>query len=101
MSSPLTLPDDQKANVPLIFKDAIGVVHAPPSGGSVVSDNEAVATASVAADDASVDIVSVADGTCNVTYTNGSVSDTIAVTVATPTPTSVALDPDHATFSAR
>lgn len=102
MPSNLTLPDDQIANVPLKFRDAVGEVHAPPSGGSVSVDNEAVATAVLADDDASVTITPVADGTAVVTYTNtDGVSDTLTVTVAEPTPTSVEFDPADATFSAK
>lgn len=99
MPASITLPDDQNVNVPLMFRDAVGVVHAPPTGGSVVSDNPAVATASVAADDGSVDVQSVSDGSATITYTNGAVSDTLAVTVATPTPTSVGFNTDGATFT--
>ena len=101
MPGSITLPDDQEVTVPLKFADAIGAVHAPATGGTASSDNTAVATVTVAADDQSVLIVSVADGTCNVTYTNGSLSDTLAVTVAAPTPTSVALDVADAVFSAK
>ena len=98
MPGSITLPDDQEVVLPLIFKDAIGAVHAPASGGSVSSDNTAVATVTLAADDQSITVVSVADGTCNVTYTNGSLSDTLAVTVAAPTPTSVSIDTSNPVF---
>lgn len=99
MPSSITLPDDQSVNVPLVFRDAVGVIHAPPDGGSVSSDNPAVATATVAADDGSIDVLSVADGVATITYTNGAVSDTLTVTVAQPTPTSVEFNAGGATFT--
>lgn len=99
MPASITLPDDQQVKVPLEFHDAIGVVHAPVSGGSVSSSDPAVATATLADDDASVTIVSVADGTATVTYTNGAVSDTLEVTVAVPAPTSVDFTTTGAVFS--
>lgn len=102
MPGSLTLPDDMEVTVPLIFRDAVGVVHAPPGGGSVAVDDTNVCTASVSDDDTSVVIVSVADGTATVTYTNDNagnpVSDTVTVTVAMPTPTSVDFDEASAVF---
>lgn len=101
MPSSITLPDDQKVVVPLKFRDAVGDVHAPTSGGSVSSSDDNIATAILAADDASVEVTSVADGTATITYTNGAVSDTLEVTVAIPTPTAVAFDTADAVFAPR
>ena len=97
----VTLPNNQDVNVPMIFKAGASVVHAPVSGGAAHSDNEAVATASVAADDGSVNVVSVADGACTISYSNGAMSDTIALTVSDPVADSVAFNPDGLTFTAR
>ncbi|HVH77171.1 MAG TPA: hypothetical protein VM755_19825 [Stellaceae bacterium] len=101
VSGSLNFADDDVATVPLVFKDQNGVVHAPPTGGTAASDNSAVATAALSADGGSVVITPVADGSCNVSYSNGALSDSISVTVSPPAPTSVALDAADATFAAK
>ncbi len=97
----ITLPDDAKATVPLVFADAIGSHTHPPAGGTVTSDNPAVATAALSADGGLVEITSVADGVANVAYSNGSLSATLQVTVQAPTPTAVDFDTADATFAPR
>jgi hypothetical protein len=101
MTISVTLPDDQKVNVLMVFKDSAGVVHAPTTGGTVASDNDLVATATVAADDGSVEITAVADGACKITYVNGMLTDTVDLTVSAPAATSMAFSPDGMTFTAR
>jgi len=94
MAQPLIITDDHDVRVPLKWSDDVGVIGHPPLTGTVVtSDNPAVISGGdVAADGMSVVLRTVDDGTCNVTVTNGSLSDTIPVTVAAPTPTSLVAD---------
>lgn len=101
MGAPLSLPDDQVATVPLLFKTASGHVHPPVGGGTANSSDEAVATAALGADGGSVIVTAVADGSCTVTYSNGSLVDTLPVTVAPPAAASVELDAGDATFTAK
>jgi hypothetical protein len=93
MSGTATLTTDHDLKVPLIWKDDVGSVSAPAAAGTTaVSDTPAVATADVGSDDLEIFIRSVAVGTCNVTVTNGALTDTIAVVVTEPQATSLDVD---------
>jgi hypothetical protein len=95
----ITLPDDDTATVPLIFRDGTQAVHAPATGGAVAVDNPAVATAELSPADDSVLITAMGDGDCTVTYTNGGLSDTLTVHVQAPAPTAVEFNAGGATFA--
>lgn len=102
MSGTVNITTDHDARVPLQWKDDVGTVSAPDAANTVAtSDNTAVATVDVAADDASVVVRSVADGTCNVTVTNGSLTDTIVVNVTDPSATSLNVDAADAVLVAK
>lgn len=98
------IPSNQNVNIPLDFSDIGGPDSPPATGASVTTSNPAIATATVAADDGSVNIVSVGVGVgCSVTYTNSSTTPnltaTLVVDVVAPSPTAVAFDTAKATFS--
>lgn len=98
MGTPLSLPDDSIATIPLLFKTRSGHVHAPVAGGAANSSDTSVATAALSDDGGSVVITAIADGQCTVSYSNGSLSDTLAVQVAAPAAYSVELDAEDAKF---
>lgn len=105
MAYAITLPDDMQVFIPVTFSDSAGAVHAPPSGVSVMSDNTAVATAAMRADNSGYDVVPVSDGTATMTasYTpDGGTpisAPPVAVTVAAPMPTSMDDNPAKAVFT--
>jgi hypothetical protein len=45
-------------------------------------DNSSVATVTLAIDDTSIAITSIAEGTATITYTNGTITATLVVTIA-------------------
>jgi hypothetical protein len=92
MSGSANVTTDHDLRVPLVWKDDVGSVSAPTSGTSATSDNAAVATVDVAADDLSVVVRSVAIGTCNISVTNGPMNDTIVVNVTDPAATILDVD---------
>jgi hypothetical protein len=102
LSIPANKQTDEKG-VALIFKHADGTVILPPAdGGSVVSSDLSIVTATLAANDGSVDLRWVAAGAAVVTYanTNGNISDTLDVTClpAVEMPASVAFDTTNVAF---
>jgi hypothetical protein len=97
MAGSTTVTDDHDLEVPLIWSDDVGPVHPDTTGTTVTSDNTAVISAGdVSADGSHVILRTAGDGVANVTVTNGTLTDTIAVTVGTPVPNKVALDVAHA-----
>ncbi len=101
MSGSVTVTTDHDARVPLVWKDEVGAVSAPTSGTTATSDNPAVATVDVAADDLSIVVRSVADGTCNVAVANGTLSDTIVIIVTDPAATILDVDATDAVLIAK
>lgn len=98
MAGSVSFTDDHDLRVPLKWADDVGAVHPILTGTTVASDNVAVvASGDVAADGTSVVLRSAGDGTCNVTVTNGHLTDTIAVTVGVPVATSLDVDAADAT----
>jgi hypothetical protein len=96
--SVLTLPTNLTATIPLLFTNQVGLPIAAPAGGSVSVDNTAVATAALTADGSSITATPVADGTANLSYTNGALSATLAINVVTPAASSVSFG--QASFAA-
>ena len=93
MPGSVTVTNDFDLRIPLKRTDAAGPVHPDTSGTMASSDNVAViSSVDVAADGTSVVLRTAGDGTCNITVSNGALTDTIAVTVSDPAPTSVAID---------
>jgi hypothetical protein len=88
--SAITIPTDGVFNIPLLFKDQVGNTVAPPAGGTVATDNTAVATASLSTDGSTVTVTPVAVGSCNLNYSNGPLTATSPVTVTSPIAASVA-----------
>jgi hypothetical protein len=85
MSGSANVSTDHDLRVPLKWTDDVGAVSAPAAAGTTAtSDNPAVATVEVAPDDLSIVVRSVADGSCNVTVTNGAMTDSIAINVVDP-----------------
>jgi hypothetical protein len=98
MPGAVTFTDDHDEKIPLLWTDDAGTVHPDTTGTVVTSDNVAVISkGDVASDGTYVILRSAGDGTCNITITNGALTDTIAVTVGVPTPTTLAIDAAHAT----
>jgi hypothetical protein len=98
MSGNANVTTDHDLRVPLMWEDDAGVVSAPTSGTTAVSDTPAVCTVDVAADDMSIVVRSVAAGSANVTVSNGTMTDTIAVTVAAPSASVLDIDAADATM---
>lgn len=93
MSGSVSFTNDHDLRVPLKWSDDAGAVHPLLTGTTVASDNPAVVSGGdVAADGTSVVLRSAGDGTCNITITNGALSDTIAVTVGDPVPSNLVAD---------
>ena len=92
MSGAITLTTDHDERVPLKWADDVGAVSAPTSGTTATSDNPAIATVDVAADDLSIVVRSVAVGSCNVAVANGPMSDSIVVNVTAPAATVLDVD---------
>ena len=100
MVASLNVPSDASAKVPLIFKDDAHLQRpAPAAGGSVSSNNPAIATAAVPPDNASVVVSAVTVGECDISYSNGAMSAQLHVVVVTPVATEVEFDPMAATFA--
>ncbi len=98
MPGSITVTDDHDEKVPLLWTDDAGTVHPDTSGTTVTSDNAAVISGGdVASDGTYVLLRTAGDGTCNVTVTNGALTDTISVTVGAPVATAVALNAANAT----
>lgn len=87
--SVLTLPTNLTATIPLLFTNQVGLPIAVPAGGGVSIDNAAVATAALSADGSSITVAPVADGTANLTYTNGTLSAALSIGVVTPAASAV------------
>lgn len=87
--SVLTLPANLTATIPLLFTNQVGLPIAAPAGGSASIDNTAIATAALSADGSSITVTPIADGTANLTYTNGALSATLAISVVIPQPSAV------------
>lgn len=88
------LANSQRATLPLIFRDHDGnAITAPRVQGSVSSDDPAVARAEIAHAGAAIIIHPFSDGQCVITYANGGLTTSVAVTVETPVPTSVEFAP--------
>lgn len=106
-NSPLHLPDDSQAILTLRFRHGNTVVAAP-DGGTVSSSDPNVATAEMYQGKADrIRVVPVADGTCQVTYTNtGATSGgqalnlnaTLDVTVGPPVPSDIEFDTENVIF---
>lgn len=93
MSGSISCTDDHDMRVPLVWTDDVGKVAAPAAAGTTaVSDTPATCTVDVAPDDASIVVRTVADGTASITVTNGTLTDTITVTVGPPTASALAVD---------
>lgn len=100
MSQSFSMPLSTIATVPLIFTDATGATVPAPTGGSATVDNSAVGTVTLAVDDTSIAITGLTEGTVTVTYTNGTITATLVVTVATAgVATAVTFDTANATFA--
>jgi len=98
MSGSITVTDDHDLKVPLQWSDDVGPVHPDTTGTTVTSDNTAVISSGDVASDGSYVILRTAgDGTATVTVANGTLSDTLAVTVGAPVATSLAIDAADAT----
>lgn len=76
-----TLPQDNTASIPLLFKDSNGAPMAIPVGLSVASSDTGILNVEVGADGGSVKITPVAVGTAIVTAAVGAISGTLNVTV--------------------
>ena len=79
----LSLVAGSKATIPLVFSNQSGFSFpAPASGGTVTVDNPAIVTPSLSPDGTMLTILAVADGSANVTYTDGTVTATLPTTVS-------------------
>lgn len=76
-----SLPQDNTASIPLVYKDAGGVVIALPVGVSVASSDTSIVNVEVENDGVSVKITPVGVGTATVTAAVGPISGTLNVTV--------------------
>ncbi len=93
---------DHDMRIPLKWEDDAGIVAAPTSGTAAQSDNpDVISQVDVAADDMSIVLRTNGDGMCRVTVTNGSMQDTIDVTVSEPTASIVEIDASSATQVAK
>lgn len=100
MSQAFSTPLSTIATVPLKFTDAAGTVVPAPTGGSAAVDNPAIVTVTLAVDDTSIAITSVAEGTATITYTNGTITAELVVTVTVAgVATAVTFDTANATFA--
>jgi len=94
----LTLPTNLTATIPLLFTKEVGLPIAAPAGGGVSVDNATIAAAVLSADGGSIEVTPVADGTANLTYTNGTLSAALAISVVTPAASAVSFG--QASFAA-
>lgn len=93
---------DHDMRIPLKWSDDVGVVAAPATGTTAVASDTTVITAiDVAADDGSIVLRTGADGTCTVTVTNGTMTDSITVTVSEPVASVLNVDAADATQVAK
>lgn len=99
MSQSFTTQLGTVATVPLKFLDLAGTAVPNPPGGSATSDNDAIATVTVAADDSSIAITAVAEGAANLTYVNGALSAVLALTVGPAGAATIDFDTAAATFA--
>jgi hypothetical protein len=83
---PITLPIDEIATIPVVIDDQAGRPVAIPAGGSASIDNTAVATVALSADGSTITVTPVGTGSCNLTYSNGSLTASAAVSVVLPAP---------------
>lgn len=98
-----SLKKGSTATIPLLFKDANGVVLAIPTGVSVSSSDTNIAVANLSADSGSVQVIGSAAGSATLTAAVGAITGTLNVTVTEdtgPQPgdlASIEWDVDHAT----
>src|SRR5260370_32042585 len=98
MADQLNVEVGATATVPLLHKSKFGIHVAPVVGAEVASENAAVATVALDADNAGAKISGVAAGSVNVTVTRNGKTDVMSVVVADPVADSVAFEPAAATF---
>jgi uncharacterized protein YjdB len=102
MPASITISEGQTVTIPLRFSDGTGAHHAPLEDDCTVEvSNEKVCTAKISKDDASVEIKAVRDGQAEVIYRNedGSVGDSLMVTVGEPAASQARFHVDGATFA--
>lgn len=102
MSGAVSCTKDHDLRVPLKWSDDAGTVAAPTTGTTAESsDTNVISSVDVAEDDGSIVLRTANDGTATVTVKNGSMSDTISVTVSEPTASAVQADASSATQVAK
>ena len=99
MADTLNVEAGATATVPLLHKSKYGIHSAPVSGAEVASENPAVATVVLDADNAGAKVVGVAPGSVNVTITRNGKTDIMPVVVAAPVADTVEFEPGAATFA--
>ena len=95
MNQAVHIPNDAIATIGLIFDDAIGIKIAAPVGGSVMSSDPSVVLVGLSADKTSIAVQAapgVSSGTATVTYTDGTLTAQLEVTVVAPVPVSVSFN---------
>lgn len=102
MSGIVNIPLDHDCRVPLVWQGGAGLIGVPPAAATTAtSDNIAVATVAVAANNESIVVASVAVGSCHVTATNGSLSDSIEVNVTASAITGLVISANNAELVAK
>lgn len=102
MSGSVNCTKDHDLRVPLKWSDDAGVVSGPTSGTTgTSSDPTVISSVDVAADDQSIVLRTAGDGTCTVTVKNGTLTDSITVTVTDPVATQLDVDASTATQVAK